>query len=249
MIISKDFILNEIEGSSKDIYLYTFNSDVLTSVGIPFQKNISSTDGYSQLNPMFKEEDVEPDDITLNFIYVENNIPQIWSEEKLIETKKWMITDDFIPFITQDNPDYVYYLKFKKIENKMTPSKRGVLEATVKPFSHFAYRKLQVEIDITSPTTIDINNVSLYDYKPIVVIKNKGDINTINKIGNFEITGLQTNEVVEIDNLIMTVLNSNNENRFSKCNRNWLTLSPGINTLAISGNCEIEIKCEFPVSL
>lgn len=248
MIVSDEFTLNGIKGSDEDIYLVTFDSDVLISRGIPFQRDISS-DGYSQLNPLFKEEDVAPDDVVLNFIYAIDDMAQEWTEDKIIKTKKWMITDDFIPFVTQDNPDYIYYLKCKKLENKMTPRDLGVLEGTFVPISHFSYKKTYHKITITESTNILLTNPSNIEYKPVITIKNLGNVSTINKIGDFEIAGLETNEIVTIDNLILTVESSLEQNRFSKCNRNWLKLLPGENQLNVSGNCEIEILCEFPMIL
>lgn len=248
MIVSDEFTLNGIKGSDEDIYLVTFDNDVLISKGIPFQRDISS-DGYSQLNPLFKDEDVIPDDVVLNFMYAINDMAQQWTEDKIIKTKNWMITEDFIPFVTQDNPDYIYYLKCKKLENKMTPRGLGVLEGTFVPISHFAYKKTYHKITVTNSTDILLTNPSTIEYKPVVRIKNLGDVSTINKIGDFEITGLATNETVVIDNLILTVENLNGENKFSKCNRNWLKLLPGENQLNVNGNCEIEILCEFPIVL
>lgn len=248
MVFSDKFTLNGIESSDEDIYLVTFDSELLSSTGIPFERSISS-DGYSQLNPVFKESYDVPDDIVLNFIYAIDDIPQEWSEDKLIETKKWLITDDFVPFISEDNPDYIYYLICKKIESKMTPHGLGVLECTFTPMSHFAYKKSYNKITITSPTDIIITNPSTTEYKPIINIKNIGNTSTINKISEFEIKGLNKDEVVEVDNLMLTVLNSNDENKFANCNRGWVTLSPGENTLKLSGNCDIEIICEFPILL
>lgn len=248
MIVSDEFTLNGIKGSDEDVYLVTFDNDILISKGIPFQRDISS-DGYSQLNPLFKDEDVVPDDIVLNFMYAINDMAQQWTEDKIIKTKKWMITEDFIPFVTQDNPDYIYYLKCKKLENKMTPRGLGVLEGTFVPISHFAYKKTYHKVTVTESTNILLTNPSSTDYKPVVRIKNLGDVSTINKIGDFEITGLATNETVVIDNLILTVENLNGENIFSKCNRNWFKLLPGENEYNVNGYCEIEILCEFPIVL
>lgn len=249
MVISDEFTLNGIKGSDKNVFLVTFDNEVLINKGIPFQRNVSSVDGYSQLNPMFKKEDIPPDDVVLNFIYMENDVPMIWTEDKIIEIKKWIITDDFIPFITEDNPDYIYYLQCKKIQNKMTPNGLGVLECTFVPFSHFAYKSLYNKITVTSPRNILVTNPSMYNYNPVIIIKNLGSSSTINKIGEFEITELSTNEIVTIDNLILSVINSNEVNKFSNCNRKWLTLIPGINELQVSGNCELEIQCEFPIVL
>ena len=248
MIVSDEFTLNGIKGSDEDMYLVTFDNDILTSRGIPFQRDVSS-DGYSQLNPLFKDEDVVPDDVVLNFIYAIDDMAQEWTEDKIIKTKKWMITDDFIPFVKQDNPDYIYYLKCKKLENKMTPRGLGVLEGTFVPISHFAYKKTYHKITVTEPTNILLTNLSNIEYKPVIKIKNLGNVSTINKIGDFEMTGLETNEIVTVDNLILTVESSLEQNRFSKCNRKWLKLLPGENQLTVSGNCEIEILCEFPIVL
>jgi len=248
MIVSDEFTLNGIKGSDEDMYLVTFDNDILTSRGIPFQRDVSS-DGYSQLNPLFKDEDVVPDDVVLNFMYAIDDMAQQWTEDKIIQTKKWMITDDFIPFVTQDNPDYIYYLKCKKLESKMTQRGLGVLEGTFIPISHFAYKKTYHKITVTEPTNILLTNPSDIEYKPVIKIKNLGNVSTINKIGDFEITGLETNEIVTIDNLILTVESSLEQNRFSKCNRKWLKLLPGENQLTVSGNCEIEILCEFPIVL
>lgn len=249
MVISDEFTLNGRMGSDENMYLVTFDSEVLINKGIPFQRDISSVDGYSQLNPMFKDEDVPPDDVILNFLYMENDVPMEWTEDKIIKVKKWIVTDDFIPFITQDNPNYKYYLKCKKIQNRMTPSGLGVLECTFVPFSHFLYKSSYNKITITSQTNILITNPSIYNYNPVIIIKNLGDSSTINKIGEFEITGLDTNEIVTVDNLILSVINSNGINKFSNCNRKWLALVPGENELQVSGNCELEILCEFPTIL
>lgn len=249
MFLSNEFSFNGIDSNTKDIHLVTLDSDVLTTKGVAFQRNISPVEGFSQLNPMFKDEETEPDDIVLNFMYIKNDIPQVWTEDKLIDIKKWFITDEFAPFISKDNSDYIYYFKCKKIEEKMTSGNKGVLEVTFKPFSHFVYKRYNSRIHLESKTTMEIENPSLYEYKPIIILTNKGSNSTVNKICDLEIKGLDKDEVVEIDNLMLTALSPNGENKFSKCNRNWITLSPGINNLTLSGNCDIEIICEFPILL
>ena len=249
MVISDKFILNGIEGVAKDISLVTFDSEVLTNTGIPFSRNINAVDGYSQFNPLFNEEDVVPEDIVLNFMYSIDGVPQEWGEWKVLDVKKWIITDDFIPFQTFDNLDYTYYIKCKKIQNRMTPHGFGVLECTFTPLSHFAYKKVNTTITVTKLSSLTIQNPSIYNYKPIIQIKNLGTTSTINKIGDFEIKGLNTNEIVTIDNLMLSVVNSSNVNRFSNCNRGWVELIPGENILSVNGNCEIKILCEFPIVL
>lgn len=251
MVISKDFILNDITNTSKDVIIVSFESDVLTSVGVPFSRSISSSGEYSSSNPIFKKGETEPDDIVLNFMYVnEHFIPQQWTESKIIDIKEWIVTEDFIPFISGDNPNYVTYMICTKIENKMTPDMLGVLECTFKPFSHYKYKRFTKNTTLKgSNKTFIINNPSLEVYKPIIVLTNSGNESTVNRIQDFEITGLAKGETVIIDNLMKTVLNSNDENRFSLCNRTWVEFAQGNNEVVMNGDCEIEILCEFPVLL
>lgn len=251
MVISKDFILNNITNTSKDVIIVSFESDVLTRMGVPFSRNISSSGEYSSNNPVFKKGENEPDDIVLNFMYVnEYFIPQQWTESKIIDIKEWIVTDDFIPFISGDNPNYVTYMICTKIENKMTPDMLGVLECTFKPFSHYKYKRYSKKTTLSGiDKTFSVSNPSMEVYKPIITLTNLGDKSTVNKIQGFEITGLAKGETVIIDNLMKTVLNLDDENKFSLCNRTWVELAQGNNEITMSGNCEIEILCEFPVLL
>lgn len=249
MVISDKFILNGIEGAIKDISLVTFDSEILINTGIPFSRSVNAADGYSQFNPLFNEEDVVPEDIVLNFMYAIDGVPQEWEEWKLLDVKKWIITEDFVPFKTFDNLNYTYYIKCKKIQNKMTPYGFGVLECIFAPFSHFAYQNVSFSRTITKSSNIVIDNPSMYSYKPIIKIKNLGNTSTVNKIGDFEISGLSTNEIVIVDNLMLLVTNLNNISKFTNCNRGWVELLPGENNLQLNGNCQIEILCEFPMIL
>lgn len=251
MVISKDFILNGITNTSKDVIIVSFENDILTSVGVPFSRSVSSSGEYSSNNPLFKKEEKEPDEIVLNFMYIDKHyIPQQWTESKIIDIKEWIVTEDFIPFISGDNPNYVTYMMCTKIENKMTPEMLGVLECTFKPFSHYKYKKYSKKTTLSGVSkTFTINNPSIEVYKPVIVLTNLGNTSTVNKVQDFEITGLANGETVIIDNLMKTVLNSDDENKFSLCNRTWVELKQGDNNLTINGNCEIEILCEFPVLL
>ena len=251
MVISKDFILNDITNTSKDVIIVSFENEILTSMGVPFTRNISSSGEYSSSNPIFKNEESEPSDIVLNFMYVnENYIPQQWTESKIIDIKEWIVTDDFIPFISGDNPNYVTYMMCTKIENKMTPDMLGVLECTFKPFSHYKYKRYAKKTTLNGNSkTFTINNPSIGTYKPIIILTNLGTRATTNTVQGFEITGLAKGETVIIDNLMKTVINIDDENKFSQCNRTWVELGQGKNELTMNGKCEIEILCEFPVLL
>ena len=250
MFVSKDFTFNDVEGKSKGIYLVTFDSDVLVSRGNKYTRSISS-DEYSRKNPLFNVTDNEAEEVTLNFMYLDENMtPQKWTDDKLIEVRKWFKTDDFAPFISQDNPNYINYFMMTSMESKLIPTQDiGVLEVVFKPLNCYVYKKYENVATITSSTSISVNNPSDEEYKPILKITNLGNSSTINKIGNLEISGLNTNETVIVDNLMLTVLDDNDNNKFSKCNRNWLTLDVGNNVIPVSGNYRLQIFAEFPILL
>lgn len=250
MFVSKDFTFNDIEGKSKGIYLVNFDSDVLVSRGNKYTRNISS-DEYSRKNPLFNITDNEPEEVTLNFMYLdENMIPKKWTDEKSTEVRNWFKTDDFVPFVSQDNPNYVNYFMMTSMENKLISTQDiGVLEVVFKPLNCYVYKKYEDVATITSNTSINVNNPSNEEYKPILKITNLGNSATINKIGDLEISGLDTNETVIVDNLMLTVLDDNDNNKFSKCNRNWLTLEVGNNVIPVSGNFKLQILAEFPILL
>ena len=91
-------------------------------------------------------------------------------------------------------------------------------------------------------------------YKPIIEIKNLGDSSNVITIENesidkepFIVQGIKENEVVTIDNLLGTVYNEDKENLLVNCNRKWINLKNGKNKINVSGNLEINIKCQFPV--
>lgn len=248
MFISKDFTFDSIDNSDYNVILVEFDSDILNEIGVVYKRDITREDG-STYNPTFNVENGEPGDIVLNLMLVDNNmIPKVWSEEDIINVKKWIIKDEFKPFISQDNPDYIYYFQCSNIRKKFTSKGEGALEVTFKPMDCFVYKKYSKTITVDTTASLSISNPTNEDYFPIIEITNKGDNSTINKINELEIEGLNKDEGVIIDNLMLTVLNGD-INKFKCCNRKWIKLNPGMNTLNLSGNCQVKILAEFPIML
>ena len=247
MFISKDFTFNGETNEQHGVWLVTFDNDILLKSGNTWSRTIRD-ESSSVYNPMYLEEKEETEEVTLNLISIdENGVLTPWTDDKIKNVTDWLICNDFAPFISNDNPDYTYYFLCTKIERKFTANKLGVLEVTFRPFSNYAYKKVVSVITVNNETkNIIINNPSNMIYKPIVEITNKGVITSINKVDSFEITGLVYDETAIVDNLMLTVLNSNGENKFDKCNRGWIELVPGNNTITISGQCSVRIVCEYP---
>jgi hypothetical protein len=62
------------------------------------------------------------------------------------------------------------------------------------------------------------------------------------------ITGLASGETVIIDNLMKVVQSKTGVNKFSCCNRKWVTLNKKSETILIlKGNMKIKVICEYPV--
>ncbi|HBH3652752.1 TPA: phage tail family protein [Clostridioides difficile] len=258
MFISEKFILNKRTSDSMGVILITeSNNDIFNDYGFMYSETIEKVKSYND-NPTFFKGEKDTSEIVLKICLVDGNyIPRKWSDYDIEEICAWIKTDDFVEFISEDNVELIYYVKATKIAKKFTDNLEGYLEVTFQPFTNFAYKSDVKTIIIKEniERKIIINNKSNVqdDYMPIVELINLGDESTINIIkntsieGQFEIAGIEKNEKVTIDNLYCTVINSKNENRFEKCNRNWLRLKAGENELKIVGNCKLTIKSKYPI--
>ncbi|MDV9712393.1 phage tail family protein [Clostridioides difficile] len=258
MFISEKFILNKRTSDSMGVILITeSNNDIFNDYGFMYSETIEKVKSYNG-NPTFFKGEKDTSEIVLKICLTDGNyVPRKWSDYDIEEICAWIKTDDFVEFISEDNVELIYYVKATKIAKKFTDNLEGYLEVTFQPFTNFAYKSDVKTIIIKEniERKIIINNKSNVqdDYMPIVELINLGDESTINIIkntsieGQFEIVGIEKNEKVIIDNLYCTVINSKNENRFEKCNRNWLRLKAGENELKIIGNCKLTIKSKYPI--
>ena len=112
---------------------------------------------------------------------------------------------------------------------------------------------------VESPTSILLNSEGTEEGKGTISVTAKQSLiasggesttvglttSTTNIIGNIEITGLEVNETITIDNMMLLVY-SNGVNKYDNTNGAWLVLEKGNNTINISGNCVVEVLCEFP---
>ena len=247
MFISENFTFNGKSNLDYNVISVEFNVSVLNDIGVMFNRQISKDDSSCMLT--FTVEDGDVEDIVLNLMLInENGLEKEWTREDMLRVKNWLIQDDFKPFTSEDNPEDIYYVQCSSIKNKFTFGKYGVLEVTFKVMDHYAYHKYDNTINVNGDLKGIINNPSNKIYSPIIEVTNKGTLSTINKINDMEITGLNTDETIVIDNLMLTVLNKD-VNKFNCCNRKWIHLSPGENILSLSGNCLVRVLAEFPIIL
>ncbi|MGL4452051.1 MAG: hypothetical protein ACRCTZ_12745, partial [Sarcina sp.] len=203
MFISENFIFNNVSNTSQNVIAVELDTDVLNDIGVVFNRSITREEGFT---PTYEVVDGDTEDIVLNLMLIDGNgIDKEWTKEDIKRVKSWLIQDGFKPFVSNDNPEYVYYVQCSSIKNRFTFNKHGVLEVRFKLMDQYAYEKYDKTFIVNGSSNITINNTSNSNHYPIIQITNDGNTSTVNKIGDLEITGLNTNESVIIDNLMLTV--------------------------------------------
>lgn len=249
--ISENFYFNDISNKTYGVELVTVDNDsIINQFGMTYSEVLEKQDS-PQLNPLFKNSgEKEAEEITLCFALVNlNGEPIEWDSNKIEEVYDWLITDDFVPFVSEDDEDKVYYFKTVEIKKQFTHDMKGYLEVKFKPYSSYSYTRVVA----TGSTRVVINNMSNVDsvYKPVIEITGTGgDVSITNtSIPNsepFTVTAL--NEKVTVDSLYRTVQTDNGKNMLSKTNRKWIELKRGLNALEIVGG-SIKVICEFPTAI
>ena len=258
MFISEKFYFNNVHNSNMGVILIKTDTDTISDYGVSYNIEIEKESTSNKFNH-YSVSDADSEDMVLNMCLINNRYePQIWTKEDVEIVYSHLITDDFVPFISEDDLDMVYYIKVKKIVKKFNHMRQGYLEVTFQMYSNYAYKKDVKHITVDNKKTIKIRNSSNAIepfYYPVIEVTNLGTSNSTITIKNTSLPnsaplilkGLKNNECVTIDNLLCTVMNEDGENRFSTCNRVWLKLKRMENTIEISGSCKVKIKCEFPV--
>lgn len=252
MFIQPNFTFNGVYSRDLGVSIVTFDSGIFNDVGIEYTSDISIEHNLIDYNPCYIENFAETNEIELNLlVYNPMTMKPIDVTNSDLETLyDWLITDGFVPFVSDDDVDLTYYFKVVKIQKVLSFKREGYLRVTFRPYSRYAYRRREYKIDVNGDKEIEIFNLSRQIYYPMIEITNKGDIFTINSINNMKIIGVDTNETIIIDNLLKLVQNSNGENRFNTCNRKWIGLEPKKdNIIKLNGNMSVKIVCEFPVTL
>lgn len=256
IFISDKFYLNNIHSDEKCVVLASTEDSIISEYGIAYNENITLEKGNNYTS-YYNVDNGEIETKILQFYLVDEFYnPMIWEENRIKDIVDWIVTDDFVPFISEDNLEKVYFFKCKSIKKMFNWRKQGYLEVEFQPVSQYSYRTFNIRILVIDKKELPFYNYSnVVDfYKPIIEIENLGNENNVITIKNtttgdeeFSITGLKNMEKVIIDNQIGYVVNSNDVNLISKCNRKWVRLSKNTSNLEFKGNCNITIKAQFPI--
>lgn len=252
MFIQPNFTFNGVYSRDLGVSIATFDSSIFNDVGTEYTSDISIEHNLVDYNPCYIENFAETNEIELNLlVYNPITMKPIDISSSDVETLyDWLITDNFVSFISDDDVDLTYYFKVVRIQKVLSFKNEGYLRVTFKPYSRYAYRRREYEIEVNGEEEIEIFNLSRQLYYPMIEITNNGNVSTVNKINDMKITGVTTGETIVIDNLSKLVQNSNGKNKFDKCNRKWIGLEPKTdNIIVLNGRMTVKIICEFPVTL
>lgn len=249
MILGNDSTFNNVRFSDYNLYVCDFDDNILKEVGIKFNRNITRNNNI-RYNPTYSIENTDDYTVDINLILYNSSKHQKleWTDEILQKVYSWLITDDFKEFTTEGS-NLSYYLIVTSIQKVFTLDRKGYLKVTFKSMDGYAYRKETYSMVVKGSDTMSVMNLSNGEYKPKIVIKNNGNSETVNKINQLEVSGVDGGSTLTVDNLMCTA-ESNGENAFDKVtNRGWVSLDAGNNNLSLSGDMTVEVICEFPVIL
>ena len=218
-----------------NIHLVSEDSGILNDYGIPF-----STES-------------EDEEITLSFCYADGDSPLEWDYDTTFNFLEWIITDDYCEFISDDNEDIIYFLKGVSYAKRFTNNMEGIIDVTFKLLSPYGYKHYKREI-LPTENTFDIYNYSNVDnaYKPVITLSEISSdeitiFNTTNGKEAFSIKNLTSSDIIYVDNLMCTIVDSKGKNRLTDSNRCWIELCKGSNLLSIDGDCNLKIECYYPI--
>jgi predicted phage tail component-like protein len=182
------------------------------------------------------------------------------NDTKLYNLANWLITNEYKPFISYDNPSKVFYcMGISESDFNTNGLGQGYFEVEFRCRDAFGWTIPSiVEYDlstITVPTTIQVINYSnvLDLYEPEMEIElqdNNTGVSLVNLNHDnytFSFSGLTIGETLTINNQKRKIESDVSANRFSKFNRNWFKLIKGVNNIQVTGKCIIKFKMQFPV--
>lgn len=260
MFYSDKFIFDNKSSVDMGVILVNFSDEALQEHGVQYKANLQSETLYGYGEPFYYGDTKETEDIVLEVALVdEKGLAKEWTLQERTRIISWLVQDKFKPFISEDEPEVIHYLRCVGVKKKFNSSMRGVLELTMKPSSPYAYTPIvnyELNIKDNQSHSITINNPSnvaeiYYPQIEVVCLKDGGDMieifNTSTQSNPFTISGLKKGEKVIIDGLMKSVFNEEGESRLFDTNRSWISLRAGDNNITVVGECEVIIRCQYPV--
>ncbi len=254
-MINTGFNFDGVDSESVGISIVRIDS------GIPSRKYISGkeileTHPNNALSPYFFGVKYPPLVFRVTFTCEDDYM----DDSRLYNLANWLITNEYKPFISYDNPSKVFYcIGASESDFNTNGLGQGYFEVEFRCRDGFGWTVptiVEYDLsDITVPTTIQVANHSnvLDMYYPEMEIALQSTntaislVNLSNDSYTFSFSGLTVEEKLTINNQKRKIESDKSANRFDKFNKNWFKLIRGINNIQVTGKCVIKFKMQFPV--
>ena len=93
------------------------DNDILNNIGIEYSSEIEVETNLVEYNPYFTEKPSSVEEIELNLLLYNPYTFETLSIDNynINEIYEWLVTDDFAPFISDDDNEITYYFKVTKL--------------------------------------------------------------------------------------------------------------------------------------
>lgn len=250
-MISTKFTFNGVTSDSMGVYL------VRTTTGLapnPFVAGKEVQEEYPARadSPFFFRSKLQQYTLTMTFSTLSNNM----TPTLMKSIANWLIKDKYYPFVSDDNPDKIFYLIAVNQINFMTnATNEGYFEVQFKSKYPYALTTASTPThSIVSSGSFVLNNLSNvheYYYPEMEITVNSGTSFTLTNATDANrattITGLTASEIVYLNNSKKQLISSTGNYRYSTFNKNWFRLLQGNNTINVTGTVGIVFRTQFPV--
>ena len=119
------------------------NNDLFNTIGVEYSSNIEIENDLIEYSPYFTESSSDTSEIELDLLLYNSITMEALSinQYNMEEIYDWLITDNFVPFISDDNRGIIYYFKVINLSKVLTFDKQGCLRVTFKSYSKYCYRQ------------------------------------------------------------------------------------------------------------
>ena len=209
---------------------------------------------------------VEASPLVINGMAIALTDGQYFDEDTRKMLGGWLFQDIYKPFISPDNPDLVYNAIFLESKRNDNSGLRGWLSVSMRcdsptPYTNPIDNTYTYDLSNNTLTGTTINMMNLcncykYYYPKLDFILQGTDTgvsfqNITNNNQTLVFSGLNQGEEITIDNDSKLITSSlgNSVSRLYNCNRNWMKLVQGLNSIKIIGKCKLIVTCSFPMAV
>jgi len=253
--IKEAFSYDGIWSYDMGVMMVTQAEDVL-EVPFGYNRQIIEEKVSHKTKPFFFGLDKEPLEFTISLMPLDTQ----WTRDKKLKIVNWLFKDVYKPFISEDNPDIIYYcMPIEEAHRFVNRIDQGFATITFRCNSPYAYSptyfKTYISQQSSNPFEIEnLSNIEKFNYPEVEVELLTGNsfklINLTDGGNEFSFTDLQQGEKIYVNNESKQIISSlPNTYRLGNFNKHWLKLVQGVNRIRIEGDVNIQFRTVFPLSI